>query len=341
VAIETVDPRWRQWQPTPVFDAFWRFAAERQRIYLQRVSGMPAPWTTDPVLAEYRFTNVYRASDRVSQFLISHVIYDGRPRNPVDHALRVLLFKIFNRIETWQLLESALGELSAATFEASSCAAVLDDAMAQRTKVYSAAYIVPPLPGQGASGGRKHQGHLSLLARMLAAGEVERLLDAPSLQALVDRLRSWPGLGPFLAYQFAIDLNYTPVVNFSEDDCVIAGPGARDGLSKCFTGLGRTPPEDVIRAVWASQQAQFAQRNLVFPGLWGRPMSLIDTQNVFCEISKYARVAHPEVLGTAGRHRIKQRFRAAAAVPWPSFPPKWSVPVSLPVQRGVDPAVIF
>ena len=36
-----------------------------------------APWTSDYILQTYKFTNTYRASDRVSQYLINNVIYTG------------------------------------------------------------------------------------------------------------------------------------------------------------------------------------------------------------------------------------------------------------------------
>jgi hypothetical protein len=35
---------------TECFDTYWRFAAERQRIFHCRASGMPPPWTADPIL---------------------------------------------------------------------------------------------------------------------------------------------------------------------------------------------------------------------------------------------------------------------------------------------------
>ena len=38
-------------------------------------------------------------------------------------------------------------------------------------------------------------------------------------------------------------------------------------------------------------------------------MQLIDCQNLFCEVDKYARHAHPEVRGISGRTRIKQSYR--------------------------------
>jgi alpha-glutamyl/putrescinyl thymine pyrophosphorylase clade 1 len=69
---------------------------------------MPGPWTDDPVLSRHKFTNVYRAADRVSQYLIRDVVYAG-PQDPEEVVFRVLLFKFFNRIETWKLLCDRLG----------------------------------------------------------------------------------------------------------------------------------------------------------------------------------------------------------------------------------------
>jgi hypothetical protein len=62
----------------------------------------------------YRFTNCYRAADR-SQYLISNVIYNGN-HDPDEVLFRILLFKFFNRISTWELLRSVLGDLARATF---------------------------------------------------------------------------------------------------------------------------------------------------------------------------------------------------------------------------------
>ena len=94
---------------TPVYDAFWRFAAERQNIYMKRVQGLPRPWTDDPILDTYKFTNCYRASDRVSQYLIRNVIYRG-DQSAKEVFFRTILFKMFNRIETWEWLNVELDE---------------------------------------------------------------------------------------------------------------------------------------------------------------------------------------------------------------------------------------
>ncbi len=87
-------------EPTPAFDTYWRFAAKRQTVYEARLCGRAGPWTDDPVINAYRFTNCFRASDRVSQYLIRNVIYRG-PQDPAEVVFRTLLFKFFNRVSTW------------------------------------------------------------------------------------------------------------------------------------------------------------------------------------------------------------------------------------------------
>jgi len=89
--------------PSTVFDTYWKFATERQEIYFKRLGGKPGPWSTDHVLTDFRFTNVYRASDRTSQFLIREILYSSR-LDADDIVFRTLLFKIFNKSETWLAL---------------------------------------------------------------------------------------------------------------------------------------------------------------------------------------------------------------------------------------------
>src|ERR1051325_8264993 len=98
----------RRLRTTPVFDTYWRFAAKRQEMFMRRVAGSAPPWTDDAVLGSHRFTNPYRASDRVSQYLIRHVLYEGS-QEPEEIFFRAILFKLFNRIETWEKLTRALG----------------------------------------------------------------------------------------------------------------------------------------------------------------------------------------------------------------------------------------
>ena len=76
--------------------------------------------------------------------------------------------------------------------------------------------------------------HLELLADLLKQGLPERFAAAKSMAELYEILVSLPSFGPFLAYQFATDLNYGPAFALSEMEFVMPGPGARDGIRKCF-----------------------------------------------------------------------------------------------------------
>lgn len=313
----------RQPEPSPVLDTYWRFAAERQGIFLRRVRGQSAPWTSDQVLREYKFTNPYRATDRVSQFLIQNVIYD-QTRGLRDTVFRILLFKFFNKIETWECLESSFGELVEASFDVERFDRVLSEALNCGASIYSAAYIMPSGP-VSIRRSRKHRMHLELLAHLLRADFPEHILEAQDMGRAYELLRAVPSIGPFLAYQFATDLNYSDHLNFSEMEFVVPGPGARDGIRKCFTSLGDYSEPDIIRWVAERQESEFTERGLRFESLWGRPLQLIDCQNLFCEVDKYSRVVHPDILGRSGRTRIKQRFSPKPTLLRPWFPPKWKV----------------
>ena len=102
-------------RPTVVYGSYWRFAAERQEVFFRKLEGLPAPWTQDPILTRHKFTNAYRASDRVSQFLIRHVVYEG-DQSPEEVFFRTILFKIFNKIETWEMLQDQLATISHADY---------------------------------------------------------------------------------------------------------------------------------------------------------------------------------------------------------------------------------
>ena len=67
-----------------------------------------------------------------------------------------------------------------------------------------------------------------------------------------------PTFGSFLAYQYTIDLNYSNIINFSEMDFVVPGPGAKDGIRKCFITLGDFAEADIIKWVTENQNSEFA-----------------------------------------------------------------------------------
>lgn len=323
----------RELRPTPVFDTYWRFAAARQAVYEARQSGQSPPWSDDPILAGYRFTNCYRAADRVSQYLITQVCYRG-DQSWDEVFLRVLLFKIFNRVATWRLLTAQLGQVTWAEYAYATYNAILSRALAGGERLYSAAYIMPPPPlGEE----RKHSNHLRLLELMMKDRAPDKVAEAPSMAAAFQVLAGYPGIGPFLAYQYLIDLNYAAGLGFSEMDFVVPGPGAKDGIRKCFGATASGIEAELIRYMADTQGEHFERLGVRFNGLRGRPLQLIDCQNLFCEVDKYARVAHPEIPGISGRTRIKQAYRRDLEAVGAWFPPKWGLNHAEPPPETSDP----
>ena len=309
----------KSFQITPVFNAYWRFAAERHIIFRRRLEET-WPVTDDPILLKYKFTNAYRVLDRTSQYLVGEVIQKG-DQSPIEMFYRILLFKLFNKIETWELLRGHLGEARFAGHRFEHIDQILSEALTRKKRIYSAAYI---MPSGGPNGDKKkHRSHLRLLERMIHENVPHRLQDSKTMEEGFSILRSYPMIGNFLAYQFVTDLNYSDLTDYSEREFVMPGPGAMDGLKKCFPDMVPSDAPTLIRFMCDHQEALQEALGLRPVTLCGRPLQLIDCQNLFCETDKYSRVAFPEIEGISGRTRIKQSFRASGPLLAPVFPAKW------------------
>ena len=302
----------RRRPPTPsaVYDTYWRFAARRQDVFHRRVRGEPAPWTNDPVLSAHRFTNAYRASDRVSQYLIRHVVYEG-DQAPDEVVFRALLFKLFNRIGTWELLSDALGPLRADSFDVDRYDRVLSAAFEKGERLYSAAYI---MPAASRSSRRKHRTHLELLRTCSEARCLQRLTRRPRWTRRFGCSSAMGALAP--SSPTSSSPTSTTVPSSTSPRWISSWPArAPERARKCFTDPGDYGDEDLIRFVADRQADEFAGRGLDFEDLWGRPLQLIDCQNLFCEVDKYARVAHPEAEGIGASGPGSSRSSVPLAAP--------------------------
>jgi len=313
-------------QPTVVFETYWRFAAERQRIFEKRLAGDPQPWTTDPILSAHKFTNVFRVCDRVSQFLIREVIYEASASTDAEETVfRILLFKLFNSIPAWRVLKSEFGIPTWKGFNQQAYAAELGKAKGNGIMIWNAAYVqnqnyATHLP-------TKHERYLALLNYMMRTNVTGQLRAARTYADAFKVLQSYPLHGKsFIPMQHLTDLNYSEVIDFDEDDFIVAGPGALDGIRKCF-GVYPTQAEAalVIQACVEEQEMLFGHFGLEPVTLFGRRLHAIDCQNLFCEIDKYARVAHPQFTLPGGRSSIKQSLKPSGPLPKPFFPPKWNL----------------
>lgn len=304
-----------------VYDLYWQYVCERQSVFEKRYAGSPEPWTDDKILQKHKFTNVFRASDRVSQYMIKQVCYGGAVG--ADLALQIVAFRTFSKIETWENLKRILGHYPVLTDLADgSFQQALATMSTAKAKLYTGAFILCATKAYGYD--EKYMNHIGMLKDMFLDHDLHALIkNAKSLAGVYDILHKFSLMGDFMSYQTAIDLNYSELIDFSENDFVKAGPGALRGLKKCFVSTGDLSPEQVILWLVENQQEEFRRLNLKFNGLFGRPMSAIDVQNCFCEIDKYCREAVPEL--ASNRKKIKALFQQNHTPVQYFFPPKWHI----------------
>jgi len=308
------------------FKYYFYFLEERMNIFWKKIEGDFCQLSDDEIFRTYKFTNVYRATDRVSQYLIKDVIYNDTIKglNEIDVLLRIIVFKIFNKIETWEYLESNLGTIRQSNFNLKSINRLLFERR-QEKPIFSNAYMMTGTHQKYNHLNFKHEKWLQMVNdELLKGGSLKRIVSAKSLNEIYNLLINTSFIGEFLAYQYTIDFNYSHVVNFSENSFVKAGIGAIRGVRKCFKSLGCYSFEDAIR---------FTQDNIValmhkygyssFNNLFGRNPTLIDLQNCFCETDKYLRAKLPEL--NVGNVRIKQKYKVHSEPLSLYFPPKWGL----------------
>jgi hypothetical protein len=250
---------------------FFAFARERHSIYLRRRSGVAGPWTTDEILRQYRFTNVFRELDRTTAWFREHV------RQPLASRPEVLLatvvFRWFNRVTTGEAVFSqpslglggeADGETAwdflLRTGDVSSMRASILQYCGSGPYV-TGAYIIKTPDGLNKLDGvlqciewfmeQKHivSGESSLVPhttselgwRQLAEDFISMRNAQPdnrgTLHGMWEWLRKFPFLGDFMAYEIVTDLRHTALLDHAPDIMTWAnpGPGATRGLGRIFS----------------------------------------------------------------------------------------------------------
>lgn len=305
-----------------IYNLYWYFACERQNIFLKKKNGEPAPWTNDEILQEFKFCNSYRVNDRVSQYLLKNVIYNGKKYTDADMIFRIILFKLFNKESTWELLENEIGDITLSSFDFNKYSQILENAINNGQKIYNDAYISCANKAFGYD--RKHENHLALLEKMFLKDHIDtKIINSKNMEEAFNIIKSYPLIGNFMAYQLITDINYSNVVNFSEMEFTVAGPGSERGIKKCFISTGGLSKEEIIKYMCKNQEKEFKRLGLDFKPIGNRLLQLIDCQNIFCELDKYCRQAVPEL--KSNRTKIKKKYIAKTDKIEYIYPPKWNI----------------
>ena len=171
-------------------------------------------------MQEYKFCNSYRVNDRVSQYLLKNLIYNGKKYSDADMLFRILLFKLFNKESTWELLLKHFDDIALKSFVIQEYSKVLENAISNGIKIYNDAYISCANKAFGYD--RKHDNHLALLNKMFNEDRIqEKIVKCKTMEEAFYIIKSYPLIGNFMAYQLVTDINYSNVVNWKEDEFTV------------------------------------------------------------------------------------------------------------------------
>jgi hypothetical protein len=268
------------------------FIWEREAINLARENGHLAPWTKDPILAKYKFTNIHRRDDRGSQWIIDNLIMAENYRERADLWFTLLIARLINWPPTLQaLLNKNIIPCSPENFDADLFEHTLERIKNDGKKVYSGAYMLYPTKME--PGGNKSKA----VAKYIIGSAIENAENIHmslwntehqmSIERFVTELSKCFGISTFIAGQVAADLTYAPGhLDEAVDLLTYApiGPGSSRGLNYLN---GNAP-----FATWKQADFNFELThilNQVVDRLEIVDMTLHDIQNCMCEFSKYCR----------------------------------------------------
>ena len=270
------------WYKADNVDKFFNFLNERHLIYLRKTRKEEFPWTTDPILQRYKFTNVFRENDRTTVWFREHV--RENMRDDIDVALATVIFRWFNLIETGQLLlEHGLFK----NWDSDYCIEILQD----QPQWVTGAYIIKTPNGMN-----KLEGVCWAIDQI--ANDQNKFIDSiyeakDSLKALWEVLMPYPYMGPFMAYEVVTDWRHTFLGDEARDIMTWAnpGPGAKRGLNR----IHDRPLNKQIKSDINISEMQVLLE-LSQEWLHGQVPSLEmrDIEHTLCEFDKYERVRNGE-----------------------------------------------
>ena len=316
------------------FDIYLYWINERMNIFWRRLEDNPVKiqkymfgskkiWTEDTIFQNYKFTNVYRSLDRVSQYLINNVIYERRDFSEEEVLFRILFFKLFNKIETWELFKKEYGYIdNSLIYERwSELDNFVINKLNENYSLFSNAYVL----STAVKDEKYHHRKYLLSYKKYIFDNFDNFVNVNSLEELFGKFISIPYIGNFLAMQFTIDCNYSEVFSFNENEFIIPGPGALRGIDRCFEGQ-KTQGDYIEIIKWVQENFDNLMKDAGydFKSLPNRKPTLIDLQNCFCETDKYLRGLGQTQEGILGK-RIKQNFKETSKKIEYCFPSKWGV----------------
>jgi len=268
---------------------FYAFIVERETIRLKKEAGEPWPWTEDPILQKYKFTNVRREHDRTTRWMRENWTGPNKDKELHLQLFNCALFRYFGTIE----FAEAIGWQSHWTeFEQNTVKSKAAYRLAHRDKVFTGAYVIT---NQGISAPKQEVVVDMFLTPFFEAcpSLITTAQKTKSWQAVATEMRKLQGFGGtgFMTKEVLQDAVHTPAMDYVEDLntwCPI-GPGARRGLNRVMERDLRAKASE-SQMLW-ELMLLYNHRSLNWPRHLGE-LELHDIQFQLCEFDKMERVKH-------------------------------------------------
>jgi hypothetical protein len=262
---------------------------ERHSIYLKREAGKPKPWTNDPIMRLYFFTNPYREHDKTTKWFRENV--REQMRNDPAVLMATVIFRWFNLISTGEVLlkEKLLGH-----WNQQHAARVLHRIQDAEKKVFTGAYLIQSRKGSKIDVVCERIENVWLQRKKIRK-EWKRGMSMKELHA---RLMEFEGLAGFMAYEIVCDLRYTFWLEDAPDIMTWCnpGPGATCGMNRILGRPLKAKVED-----WSEQtQALLATARRRLRGM--PPLEMREIEHSLCEWDKYERAR-------LGEGHLKRRYQ--------------------------------
>jgi hypothetical protein len=285
-------------------DEFWNFVVERQAIYHKRmVLGEMPPWTRNVVLREYFFTNVYRELDKGTVFLIKNIL---KLPDDKDLLFAIMVYRLFNDIDTFRFLMLRCKMTKYGAWDWEKASRYLNAYENHGNRVFTDAFTVTGVKFGGFPDKIRNICWLIWRLQLQTPALLDRVKSAKSLKRVWEIFNDTQGFGRFLAYELAIDINYSRLTDFSENDWVNAGPGCKRGIQWIWGPRSSSVKwEDYITFLQVRQDEFIGKLNRLdeWHEVWpGYAMTLRGVEHSLCEFQKYARAKyHSTPDGTPSR----------------------------------------
>ena len=263
-------------QLSPI-DRFCYFIQERESIRLKRLAGESPPWTDDEILQRFRFTNVRRMDDRVSQWLLKEW-YEPNFDHP-NMLVACAVARFINLPASLDLITKYVFSKRWGAGPSKRIKEVLRKRKASGETVFNAAYMV-----RGNDGVDKLESVMDFHIKSLKGLKI----DENSMEATWQLIQDCYGFGSFMAGQVVADLRWAVSGLWSDrNDWAPMGPGSKRGINRLAGRAINAPLRQEQFLTELENLREACEKKL--PTSITERLELHDWQNCCCEISKYDR----------------------------------------------------